>query len=56
MYKAALTATLVFLLAAPVLAGDNPPDSISWVHSYEEGMALARKADRHLMVDFFTPT
>ena len=56
MYKTAMAVSLVLVLAAPLMSADTPPDSISWVHSYEEGMALAKKTDRHLVVDFFTPT
>ena len=56
MHKTARAVSLVLLLAAPVASADTVQDSISWVHSYEEGMALAKKTDRHLVVDFFTPT
>ncbi len=56
MIKTALAASLVLLLVAPVASADTAQDSISWVHSYDEGMALAKKTDRHLLVDFFTPT
>ncbi len=56
MIKTALAASLILLLAAPVVSADTAQDSISWVHSYEEGMALAKKTDRHMVVNFFTPT
>ena len=43
MIKTVLAASLVLLLAAPVASADTAQDSISWVHSYEERLALAEK-------------
>jgi hypothetical protein len=50
------TLILMLLLAAPVLAEDDATNGIDWVKSFDEGMALAEKNDRHLLVNFYTPT
>jgi len=46
----------VLVVAATALAGETTPGGIAWMKSYGEGVAAARAAGRHLVVDFYTPT
>lgn len=56
MVKTTLAASLLLLLVAPGTSADTISESISWAPSYEEGLALAEKTGRHMVVDFYTPT
>jgi hypothetical protein len=56
MVKTALAASLLLLLVAPGTSADTISESISWAPSYEVGLAQAKTTNRHLVVDFYTPT
>ncbi len=54
--RIAATIVLVLMLALPVIADEVPENGIDWVKSFEKGLAQAKKTNRHLLVDFYTPT
>jgi opacity protein-like surface antigen len=56
MVKTALAAAVLLLLVAPGVSADAVSNSISWAPSYAEGLAQAKTTNRHLVVDFYTPT
>jgi len=47
---------LAAVLCAPALAGESTEGGIAWVASFDDAAALAKETNRHLVVDFWTPT
>ena len=47
---------LAVLLSVPAVAGETTEGGIAWVKSFDDAVALAKETNRHLVVDFWTPT
>jgi len=47
---------LAVLLSVPAVAGETSEGGIAWVKSFDDAAALAKETNRHLVVDFWTPT
>lgn len=56
MLRTIIAAILVALLAAPALAGENTGEEIEWIPSFDKAVELAKKTDRHLVANVFSPT
>jgi len=56
MLRTIIAAILVALPAAPVLAGDNTIEEVEWVSSFDKAVESAKKTDRHLVANVFSPT
>jgi thiol-disulfide isomerase/thioredoxin len=52
--KAALPAKKSEGVKAPRKPQKSAPTQIEWLYDFDEGMALARKSDKPVMVDFYT--